>query len=101
MSASSTSPRPKTARIALWISLWGIFVSNITLTILTLALPYIARDLEAAPAATNWVTLGPMLVVALCTPAAGRASDLFGRKRVWIGGFAISLLGMAASAVAP
>jgi MFS family permease len=101
MSVSPTARVPSAARYALWVSLWGIFVSNITLTILTLALPYIARDLHAAPAATNWVTLGPMLVVALCTPAAGRASDVLGRKRVWVGGFAISLLGMAASALAP
>jgi len=101
MSPSPTPRVPRAARFALWVSLWGIFVSNITLTILTLALPYIARDLQAAPAATNWVTLGPMLVVALCTPAAGRASDVLGRKRAWVGGFSISLLGMLASALAP
>ncbi|MFT3928281.1 MAG: MFS transporter [Myxococcales bacterium] len=100
--SSPSSPRvSRAARLALWVSLWGIFVSNITLTILTLALPYIARDLQAEPAATNWVTLGPMLVVALFTPAAGRASDVLGRKRAWVGGFGISLLGMAASAFAP
>ncbi len=87
--------------LTLWISLWGIFVSNITLTILTVALPSIAQDLGSSPSATNWVSLGPMLVVALCTPAAGRAADVWGRKRIWLVGFGLSLLGMAASALAP
>ncbi len=87
--------------MTLWIALWGAFVSNVTLTILTIALPSIARDLGSSPAATNWVTLGPMLVVALCTPASGRAADVWGRKRIWITGLGLSLLGMAASALAP
>jgi MFS family permease len=78
-----------------------MFVSNITLTVLTVALPYIARDLDADPSLVNWVSLGPMLVVALSTPAAGRAADRFGRKRIWLLGFALSLVGMAASGLAP
>lgn len=78
-----------------------MFVSNVTLTVLTVALPYIARDLHADRTLTNWVSLGPMLVVALLTPATGRAADTYGRKRLWVWGFALSLVGMAASALAP
>jgi MFS family permease len=92
---------PPKARFALWVSLWSMFVSNITLTVLTVALPYIARDLKADPTLVNWVSLGPMLVVALFTPATGRAADTFGRKRMWLLGLGLSLLGMAASAVSP
>lgn len=94
--ASRRAPGP-----TLWISLWGVFVSNVTLTVLTVALPYIARDLRADRTLTNWVSLGPMLVVALLTPATGRAADTFGRKRLWVWGFTLSLVGMAASAAAP
>lgn len=99
--AVSFGPDAARPRLTLWICLWGIFVSNITLTILTVALPSIARDLDSSGAATNWVSLGPMLVVALCTPASGRAADRYGRKRIWLLGFGLSLLGMVASAIAP
>jgi MFS family permease len=92
---------PPKARFALVVTLWGMFVSNITLTILTIALPYIARDLQTDRASTNWVTLGPMLVVAVITPAAGRMGDTYGRKRIWILGSWCSVLGMLGSALAP
>ncbi len=92
---------PSKRRFALSVTLWGIFGANITLTILTIALPYIARDLHADRALTNWVTLGPMLVVAVMTPAAGRMADNLGRKRIWIVGSLLSIVGMLASAVSP
>lgn len=78
-----------------------MFVANITLTILTIALPYIARDLAADRATTNWVTLGPMLVVAVITPPAGRMADTYGRKRIFVLGSLCSVLGMLGSALAP
>lgn len=89
----------KKARFALIVTLWGIFVSNITLTILTTALPTIAKDLDADRALTNWVSLGPMLVVALLTPAAGRLSDNYGRKRLWVLGSLLAMFGMLGSAL--
>jgi MFS family permease len=78
-----------------------MFVSNVTLTVVTVALPTIARDLGADPSSTNWVTLGPMLVVALFTTPSGRAADTYGRKRLWLLGFGLALLGMLGSAFAP
>jgi DHA2 family methylenomycin A resistance protein-like MFS transporter len=93
--------QPSKARFALVVTLAGMFVANITLTILTIALPYIARDLGADRSATNWVTLGPMLVVAVITPPAGRMADSYGRKRIWLLGSCCSVLGMLGSALAP
>jgi MFS family permease len=78
-----------------------MFVSNVTLTVVTVALPTIAHDLHADPSITNWVTLGPMLVVALFTTPSGRAADTYGRKRIWLLGFGLALLGMLGSALAP
>jgi MFS transporter, DHA2 family, methylenomycin A resistance protein len=83
------------------ISLWGIFVSNVTLTILIIALPAIAKDLPGELALINWVSLGPLLSVAAITPLAGRAADRFGAKRLWLLGFALTLVGIGASALAP
>ena len=95
------SPVPTYPRLSLWICLAGMFVSNVTLTVVTVALPTIAHDLRADPSSTNWVTLGPMLVVALFTTPSGRAADSYGRKLVWMLGFGLALVGMLGSALAP
>ena len=89
------------ARFALLLSLWGIFVSNVTLTILIIALPVIAKDLPGHLGLTNWVGLAPLLAVAAITPLAGRATDRYGARRLWLLGFALTLVGIGGSAIAP
>jgi MFS family permease len=102
LSATSEPTRPTVkARFALLVSLWGIFVSNITLTILIIALPSIAKDLNADLAFINWVSFAPMLSVAVITPLAGPAADRFGAKRLWLLGFGLALFGIGCSALAP
>jgi DHA2 family methylenomycin A resistance protein-like MFS transporter len=96
----SAPPTPR-ARYALIVSLWGLFVSNVTLTILVIALPVIAADLRAPLASTNWVSLAPLLAVAAFTPLAGTAADRYGAKRIWLLGFVLTLTGIGASALAP
>ena len=96
-----SAPPAPIARFALVVSLWGIFVSNVTLTILIIALPAIAADLPAPVAFANWVSLAPLLASAAITPLAGRAVDRYGAKRLWLLGFALTLIGIGASAVAP
>lgn len=96
-----SSLRPPIARFGLAVSLWGIFVSNITLTILLIALPTIAKDLQADLAVCNWVSFAPMLAVAAVTPLSGRCADRYGAKRMWLSGFALALFGFGLSAIAP
>lgn len=98
LSAFEPSPR---ARFALVVSLWGVFVSNVTLTVLLVALPSIASELGAPMASTNWVSLAPLLAVAACTPLAGGLTDRLGARRIWIAGFVLTLLGILGSALAP
>ncbi len=93
------TPSPR-ARFALVVSLWGVFVSNVTLTVLLVALPSIARELHAPMAMTNWVSMAPLLAVAAGTPLAGGLADRFGAKRIWISGFVLTLLGIVGSAFA-
>ena len=92
-----SSRRPRHRYLVLGVVLLAAFATNLTLTILTIALPFIALDFDADPQTAAWVTVAPMLMAALLVPAAGRASDVYGRKRVWLLGFAVSILGMAVS----
>ncbi len=94
--------RPGTSRPrALAAVLLATFSGNLTLTILTIALEPIARDLDVTVDDTAWLTLAPMIVAALLTPLSGRLADRFGRANAWRGGFALTTAGIALSAIAP
>ena len=78
----------------------GAFATTATITILTIAIPAIARDLGTSVGDTAWVLLAPIVVSALVSPSSGRAADAYGRKRMWLLGFGIAGIGVALSAVA-
>ncbi|MFW6087752.1 MAG: MFS transporter, partial [Myxococcota bacterium] len=81
------------------VSLAG-FATNLTLTMLTIAVKPIAAYFEDSASDAAWITIGPMVVTALLTPAASRAADTYGRKRVWLGGFGLAIGGIVLSGAA-
>lgn len=94
--------RPEWSRKAvLAVVLLAAFSTNLTLTILTIALAPIALDLHVSISDVAWVTLAPMVVSAVVTPAAGRIADRWGRKKTWFLGVSVATVGMLASGLAP
>ncbi|MFW6049532.1 MAG: MFS transporter [Myxococcota bacterium] len=81
------------------VSLAG-FATNLTLTVLTIAVKPIASHFGGTASDAAWITIGPMVVTAVLTPAASRAADTYGRKRVWLAGFGLAIAAMAASGAA-
>jgi EmrB/QacA subfamily drug resistance transporter len=65
-------------------ALWGLFAVGFSITVLTVSIPAIARDLDASEGVLIWVITGPMLLAAVITPAAGKLSDLLGARRVYL-----------------
>jgi EmrB/QacA subfamily drug resistance transporter len=88
---------------ALWCALAGLFASGCTITIISVSLGRIARDLHTNPGALTWTVTGPMLAVAISMPLAGKLGDLRGHRRVYLVGFAIFTVfsGLAALAWNP
>jgi len=76
----------------------GFFSTGISITILTAVLPAIAREFDVGKHTIAWVVTGPMLVYGILMPTFGKAADLYGRKRVYLWGWGISmaLAGVAA-----
>jgi EmrB/QacA subfamily drug resistance transporter len=72
------------------VLLLGFFSTGISITILSAVLPTIAREFHVGNATIAWVVTGPMLVFGIVMPSMGKAGDLFGRKRVYIWGWALS-----------
>lgn len=83
---------------ALIVLLLGFFSTGVSITILTAVLPTIAREFGVGKHTIAWVVTGPMLVFGIFMPTFGKASDLYGRKRVYLWGWTISTLlaGLAA-----
>jgi MFS family permease len=70
----------------LWVVLGGLFTVSLTVTILVVSLPRIADDLDSSTSLLTWAITGPMLAFGVVGPAFGKAGDLWGHKRVFVGG---------------
>jgi EmrB/QacA subfamily drug resistance transporter len=71
--------------------LLGFFSTGVSITLLSAVLPTIAREFGVANHTVAWVVTGPMLMFGVLMPSMGKAGDLFGRKRVYIVGWAVSI----------
>lgn len=77
------------------VVLSGLFTVAFTITILVVSLKDIAKEFHSTEATMSWCITGPMLAFGVVGPAYGKAGDLWGHKRVFIGG----LLGAGVFAV--
>ena len=71
---------------------------------LIIALPSLERSLHASLLALVWVILAYLIAATVLVLTAGRLSDLFGRKRAYVGGFllfAFASLGAGFSTAPP
>lgn len=89
--SAPTLQGPTTLRQA-WLPLTALalafFVEMVDNTVLTIALPTIARDLDAGPLALQWVTGVYALTFGGLLLTAGTIADRFGRRRVLLTGIA-------------
>ncbi len=66
----------------------GLFVLMLDSTVINVALPDIARDLDTTTAGLQWVMNAYLLVLASFVVSAGRLGDILGRRRVFLFGMA-------------
>lgn len=74
---------------------FGTYMATMDQSIVNIALPTLAREMDAAPDTVIWVALTSSLVATGLTLTAGRAGDLYGRKRVYLLGWSVFTTGMA------
>jgi MFS family permease len=72
------------------VVLIGLFTTSSTITILVVSLETISQDLNSNVSTLNWVITGPMLAFGVVGPAFGKIGDLYGHKKVYVYGLAIS-----------
>jgi EmrB/QacA subfamily drug resistance transporter len=79
----------------------GTFMLLIDVTIVNVALPQLAGDLETPFSSLQWVVDGYALALAAVLLGAGSLADISGRKRLYLGGLAVFALASLACGLAP
>ncbi|MFE6895205.1 MFS transporter [Streptomyces sp. NPDC057694] len=96
------SPGPDPRRWhALYVTLVAGFMILLDVTIVSVALPSMQRDLRTDPATVQWVVSGYALTFALALVVAGRLGDAVGRRRIFLAALSAFVLCSAAVGAAP
>ena len=98
--AASSVFTPHQQRI-LAVLLIPIFMSLLAVSSINVALPALQRGLDASDAELQWAISGYTLVFGMVLVPAGRAGDLFGRRRLFLVGLGVFALGALLSGLAP
>ena len=85
----------------LWVVLSGLLATNLLFTVFVVALPQVARGLHTSVGTMTWTVTGPMLAFGVVAPLVGKASDLWGHRRLFLIGVTLEALVAALSAMAP
>ena len=71
----------------------GTFLGRLDQTIVTLALPKIILDFSISVSAAGWIATAYILANAIFVPIWGKLGDTIGRKKVYVLGFTIFIIG--------
>jgi EmrB/QacA subfamily drug resistance transporter len=97
----SVRERPNAWGYALGAVCVGAFMAQLDASIVTLALPALQRDFHTSIGAVTWVGLAYLVTLVATVTAAGRISDMVGRKIVYLYGFGVFIVGSALCGLAP
>jgi DHA2 family multidrug resistance protein len=93
----------KNSSLRWWILLTviiGTFLGRLDQTIVNLALPNIISDFHITVSAAGWIATAYILANAIFVPIWGKLGDTIGRKKVYILGFTIFILGSVLAGLA-
>jgi EmrB/QacA subfamily drug resistance transporter len=79
----------------------GVYMSTLDASVVNISLPTIIQSLNTNLKAVAWVVMGYLIVITGCLLLAGRLTDLFGRKRVYLLGFLTFTVGSALCGFSP
>jgi EmrB/QacA subfamily drug resistance transporter len=92
---------PRWRWLALLVVASGMMLSVVNVSIVNIALPTMAADLGVDVPSISWVVTGFLVTQATLIAVAGRAGDLYGRRRVFVAGVLVLCAGSVLCALAP
>ena len=84
---------PRWRWMALAVVASGMMLSVVNVSIVNIALPQIAADFDVDVPSVSWVVTGFLVTQATLLAIAGRAGDLYGRRRVFVIGVLLLSVG--------
>src|SRR5258708_7056055 len=78
----------------------GSLVASLTMPLVAQALPTIVAELGGI-ADYSWIPISAMLASTIVVPVAGKLSDIYGRKPLYMTGIVVFAIGSALSGIAP
>jgi EmrB/QacA subfamily drug resistance transporter len=90
---AETKQQPGYEWVALSVTTVGALLAALQGSSLIIALPDVLTSLNASFLTIMWVLLGYLLITTALVPVVGRLADMFGRKRLYVAGFAIFTFG--------
>lgn len=91
---------PRWRWMAMTVVAGGMMLSVLNISIVNIALPDISRDFDADVSSAGWVVTGFLVTQAVLLPIAGRAGDLYGRRRIFVLGVLVMVLASVLCALA-
>lgn len=88
-----TAPKEVHKNLILLTVILGTFLGRLDQTIVNLALPKIINDYGITVDAASWIATAYIIANAVFVPVWGKLGDTIGRKKVYIMGFSIFILG--------
>jgi EmrB/QacA subfamily drug resistance transporter len=79
----------------------GSFMGQLDASITQLVLPALERKFNSSIAEVSWVAIMFLLVVSVMLPVFGRLADMHGRKKLYVVGFVVFIVGSALCGFAP
>lgn len=98
---SSDSPVPRSAWMALGVTTLVFFLTVIDVSAVNVAFPSISDSFGVSTSRLSWIISGYNITVASGLLVSGRLADSLGRKRVFLPGVVIFMVGSLASGLAP
>ncbi len=93
----SADSKPDSKNNTKWIVLAtvmiGTFLGGLNMTIANLALPKIISDFGITVSMAGWISTAYIIANAVLVPVWGKLGDMIGRKKVYILGFSIFIVG--------
>jgi EmrB/QacA subfamily drug resistance transporter len=95
------APISKAAQRAVLVAMvLALGVLTIDVTVVRVALPTMQRELGLSDIGQQWIVNAYLIALAVLVVAGGRAGDLWGRRRVFLGGLALFTFGSVLSGAA-
>jgi MFS family permease len=96
----SEGERARRRRLLLVALTLGVAATSFPTTLLSASLDVIRLDLRSDLATVSWVQVAPNLAFGLGMPLSGKLGDLYGHRRVYLGGFVVSTVMAVLTALA-